>query len=120
MLFCFTFIIPWRDCQFSVVYGFNYILPTALGIILLRLILNNDNVTHTSLFKIALCSFLFGWWHEGFSIPVIVGLCGIITLEAQTEQKIHRGSYLYVHRIGDNSDGTLSFIKIHQHYSSAR
>lgn len=77
MLFCFTFIMPWRDGQCSAVYGFNYIVPTLLGILLIRL-LQNQRQDAIQLIKIGLCSFFLGWWHEGFSIPMILGILTVL------------------------------------------
>ena len=65
--------VPWYDMMGSLVYQYNYILPTGLSIWLLNRIFDNKATTKwiVGTFMLALIT---GAWHEGFSFPLVIGL----------------------------------------------
>lgn len=72
-----SFIIPWHDFFFTVIYSINYIWVAAFGLSLLWLFLNiNRTEKHSWLYYTGLCllSIITGWWHEGLSVPLLCAL----------------------------------------------
>lgn len=80
--------LPWQSAMAVLDFQFNYILPTALSLILIYKFraclspsLQRSKKVNTVRYPdfIAGAGYLFlgiiiGWWHEGFSIPVAAGL----------------------------------------------
>ncbi|MDE6340181.1 MAG: hypothetical protein K2K97_10415 [Muribaculaceae bacterium] len=72
-----SFIIPWHDFFFTVIYSINYIWPAAMGLGVLMSFLKNDTSRRRSLLYdgalMVLC-IVTGWWHEGLSVPLLCSL----------------------------------------------
>lgn len=71
-----TVVFPWMDFMFTLVYSINYVIPLALDLVLL-IILRNASSEKWCLAKsiaVTMLAFLCGWWHEGFSVPLLCGL----------------------------------------------
>lgn len=88
-LFLWTFFIPWRNGMSTLVYQFNYVLPSALGVFLLVRLFRKPKLKRG---KLKLCglfavAFLTGWWHEGFSVPILAGLAAVMVLFGKCRTK---------------------------------
>ena len=70
MCLLFTFALPWLDQIVIMCFQFNYIWPSALALLCLRVFMGD---TRCSALPAAILGFVTGWWHEGFSVPVIAG-----------------------------------------------
>ncbi|MBD5301571.1 MAG: hypothetical protein HDS16_01005 [Bacteroides sp.] len=72
-LVLYYFALPWWEQMGSLIYQFNYIIPTGLCVWLLVRIENERN---TTLWNIGtfLTALLVGAWHEGFSVPVLAAI----------------------------------------------
>lgn len=68
-----AFVFPWIDYMFGIVYSTNYVWTLGLGLSLVWLVFARKS-SNTVL--IAPLAFVVGWWHEGFSVPLI---CMLIT-----------------------------------------
>lgn len=72
-----TFIFPWFDFMFGIIFSINYVWTWALAIIFFYWFIKAESIrqyhvsTGISLF---ILSFMLGWWHEGFSVPLIISL----------------------------------------------
>jgi hypothetical protein len=66
-----TFILPWNESMFTICFGLNYIPPAFISLIILKLwILPEKNISYA----VIPLSLVLGFWHEGFSVPLGVGL----------------------------------------------
>lgn len=63
-----SFVVPWFEFLFTVVYASNYIWCAALGLAFLYLFVNDGS--RVSSFLLAAFSVIVGWWHEGMSVPL--------------------------------------------------
>lgn len=72
-----TFIFPWFDFMFGIIFSINYVWTIALAVIYFYWFFKDyDKQTLSLLQKILLfvLSFILGWWHEGFSVPLIAAI----------------------------------------------
>lgn len=70
-------LMPWQNHMGSLVFQFNYIIPSILAIFVLKFIFCRMTKIHQLplLFvETLIISILFGVWNEAFSIPIISGL----------------------------------------------
>lgn len=78
-LFLCTFFMPWRDHWGALDYQLNYIVPTAISIGLIKCIYIADkHYTIKRVLIILLLSAIISMWHEGFSVPILGGLLGLV------------------------------------------
>lgn len=78
--------LPWRDNMGAIVLQFNYIWCTGLSLYLLSILFKHKfNLfsesridTIKKIIFIFLVSFCIGWWHEGFSASIILGLSSLL------------------------------------------
>jgi hypothetical protein len=77
-----SFIIPWNDNMFCEIFTLNYILPSALMLVVVHrtLRMNESEFTPSKKYVIVtfIAAFLCGWSHEGFSVPLIIGLSAYV------------------------------------------
>lgn len=76
-IFAWSVLLGWHDGLSAVTFQFNYVLPSALTVCLIGLLFRHN--VHNRLPKLMLAGFFLGWFHEGFSLPMIVGL-GILMI----------------------------------------
>jgi len=72
-----SFVVPWLDYMFTIIFSINYIWGSALGLSVFYLFIKNDNRMHRCAgynICLLLLSFITGWWHEGLSAPLVGGL----------------------------------------------
>lgn len=78
MIGAITFVLPWNDNMFSVIYTLNYVFTAALYLFVLYRIMQLANpefvASRRYLTVTFIATFLCGWAHEGFSVPLAVGL----------------------------------------------
>lgn len=76
-VFLWCFFMPWRNGMGCVVFQFNYLIPSALSVMLLYylLVLYEER---KDAFLIFIMAFLVGLWHEGFGLSIIVGLIAVL------------------------------------------
>ncbi len=76
-VFLWCFFMPWRNGMGCVVFQFNYLIPSALSVMLLYyLLVLYEKREHA--FLIFIMAFLVGLWHEGFGLSIIVGLIAVL------------------------------------------
>ncbi len=68
-----TFALPWHERMFGICYGMNYIIPSAITLLILKIWLEERRTARHKWAGISLC-LLLGFWHEGFSVPLGAGL----------------------------------------------
>jgi len=68
-----TFIAPWEHSLGSIIYQFNYLLPTAIALWLTGYLFRNKT-GHPSFAGALAGGMLLGLWHEGFAVPLAGGL----------------------------------------------
>lgn len=66
----FTFALPWFDMIVIMCFQFNYVWPGVLALLCLLVFMG---YTRCNIWLALLLGFVTGWWHEGFSIPEIIG-----------------------------------------------
>jgi hypothetical protein len=66
-----TFTFPWHETMFTICFAINYIPPTLISLLILKLWIAPKK--RISYIAIPLC-FVLGFWHEGFSVPLGVGM----------------------------------------------
>ncbi len=75
-------ILPWNDSLFTVIYALNYVFPGALMLFvayrLVRMSKSEDEFSRRYVVVTAVSAFLCGWSHEGFAVPLAVGLVAYI------------------------------------------
>ncbi len=79
-----SFIIPWHDFMFTVVYSINYVWGCALGLLLLYIFFKDQSGFRISFIAkcgLLLFSYIVGWWHEGLSAPLLIGLIVFLLVE---------------------------------------
>lgn len=71
-----VFILPWYEYMFTMLYTVNYVWAAVVGLMFLTLFLrgNGDKLTVIRAIGLLMIGFLMGWWHEGFSVPMVCGL----------------------------------------------
>ncbi len=72
-----VFILPWIDYMFTVIFALNYLWTSAFVLCFLWFLyrsLCGKVYTPVQCSLIVLLSFIAGWMHEGFSVPVISGI----------------------------------------------
>lgn len=67
--------MPWQNSMGAIMFQFNYILATGISLWFIYLIFRKKNAL-----LLFLVGIIVGWWHEGFSIPIAIGLLGLILL----------------------------------------
>lgn len=78
--------LPWANQMASLVFQFNYILPSLLSFLVLSGLRNNKSTKyHLSTYIFAL---LLGFFHEAFSIPFIAGLVVNMILFKENRNRI--------------------------------
>ena len=78
----FVFALPWFDYMFTVVFAINYLWPSALVLAFLYCLFERRYLCSRGKFAAwCLLAFFAGWMHEGFSVPVIAGLCAAYLYE---------------------------------------
>lgn len=75
-----AFLLPWYDGMGVECFQFNYIIPTFLGVLYLRLFFSSSTADSAGS-RIGLCalSFFIGLWHEAFTASLLAS-CGIMFL----------------------------------------
>lgn len=77
-------MLPWYDMMMSVSLFMNYVLPSALMLWLLNFLVNKrlSALPLPGYIGVLALAFLFGWSHEGFSVPmaVFIAVAGICKL----------------------------------------
>ncbi len=72
-----TFFLPWHENMFTLAYGVNYVVSSALMLyVLYKFLLSNDPHAGATLSLAA----LLGIWHEGFAVPMILALSAVCLL----------------------------------------
>lgn len=90
-----TFIFPWFDFMFTIMFTVNYVWPCALLMIFLYFLRKTeDGKSYSFSFNIFLflLSFILGWWHEGLSAP----LAAALIIYFAVLHKRHAKSQLYM------------------------
>lgn len=77
------FLMPWSDHMSSLVYQMNYIAPTALCVFFLKMLLSRTNNTVVMFFL----GLIIGLWHEGFAVPLVVGVTGLMFLDSNRRNR---------------------------------
>ncbi|MDE6277644.1 MAG: hypothetical protein K2M06_06000 [Muribaculaceae bacterium] len=67
----FAMLLPWAEHLFTLCYSLNYVWPMALSAWIALRVLSGRPIP---LWLSPLIGLLFGAWHEGFSVPVFVGI----------------------------------------------
>ena len=70
MCLLFTFGLPWHDQIVIMCFQFNYVWPSVLALLCLRVFMGD---TRCCTLPAVFLGFVTGWWHEGFSVPMIAG-----------------------------------------------
>lgn len=82
--------LPWMSHIGCQIFQFNYIVPTFLSLSIVYLTtkmatdtgsilkINTNSKSLLKYFSLFLLGILTGWWHEGFSLPLICGLVALI------------------------------------------
>lgn len=82
LLAAYVFVLPWFDFMFTVVFAINYLWPSALVLAYLYCLFDRRYCCGRGKFALwCLLAFFTGWMHEGFSVPVIAGLCAAYLYE---------------------------------------
>ena len=80
-----SFIVPWFDFLFTIVFASNYIFAAALGLTCLWLYYRDyshkDSPKLMDLAGLFLLGSLTGWWHEGLSVPMACGIAASLIVE---------------------------------------
>ncbi len=71
----FTFVFPWINYLFLVVYVSNYVWALALGLTFLYIFFRRPDLKGLPLILSCILAYFVGWWHEGQSVPLFIGLC---------------------------------------------
>lgn len=72
-----TFFLPWHENMFTLAYGVNYVVSSALMLyVLYKFLLANDPHPGATLSLAA----MLGIWHEGFAVPMIAALSAMCLL----------------------------------------
>lgn len=75
-IFVVTFVFPWFDFMMTVIFCCNYVWSVALAVIYLFLLdrfAGKPSLLTLANVSIFLFAVLLGWWHEGVSVPLVVG-----------------------------------------------
>ncbi len=84
LLFGVSFLLPWYEQMFTQCFALNYVWATVLTLALALVFWNK----HTKNISISiLLGVIVGAWHEGFSVPLLVGF---ITYLALNRREINR------------------------------
>lgn len=67
------FLMPWKDSMGALAFQETYVWLSAIALWLVRLYLSERHGTGRCVALFAL-GVVVGWWHEGFGLPIIVGL----------------------------------------------
>lgn len=90
-IFVLSFVVPWYNSLGSIIYQFNYLLPTAIGLWLVGIVFNRDN--EGSRFWVGFSvGLLLGLWHEGFGVPVMAGLVFMAIFRRHLRRKVLYGA----------------------------
>lgn len=79
-----AFFMPWYDSMGVENFQFNYIWPTFLAVLSLRLFFSDKQRNPGWVFAAGL---LTGLWHEGFTAPLLASFCTILTLCPHTRNR---------------------------------
>ena len=66
-----SFALPWHECMFGICYGLNYIVPSALMLVAVRIWMETED---RHIYTGWLLCLVIGFWHEGFAVPLGTGL----------------------------------------------
>jgi hypothetical protein len=73
-----SFILPWSDSMFTVIYSLNYVFTSAMVLFVMYRALQMTELGFVCskhyLAVTLIASYVVGWMHEGFSVPFIIGL----------------------------------------------
>lgn len=84
-----SFVLPWFEFLFTVVYASNYIWCAALGLLFFYLFVNDSFTTSST--ALIFVGVLTGWWHEGMSVPL---LCACLCYVASSGIRVTRRRWL--------------------------
>lgn len=70
----FTFAFPWLNYLFLLVYVSNYVWALALGLVFLYIFFRKPELHGFKLVLACILAYFVGWWHEGQSVPLFMGL----------------------------------------------
>lgn len=85
--------IPWYNQMGSLVFQFNYILPTAVSLTLITFLkinkepapdTGNSIIKKKKLLQIlggGVLGLISGWFHEGFSLPILIGILTLMAID---------------------------------------
>lgn len=78
-----TFVLPWFEFLFTVVYAVNYVWGAAIGLYVTAVF---AGVLHrrAHLWLALPAAFVCGWWHEGLSVPLFAALVAWITVRGRS------------------------------------
>lgn len=85
-----TFVFPWFDFMFGIIFSINYVWTAALLLLFLYWFKTPKNRTDNSICSnLCLCflSFILGWWHEGLSVPLIISIFSYFIIRKQIPDK---------------------------------
>lgn len=71
LAFLLSFMLPWYEQMFTLCFAFNYIWASVLALWLVYIFFYKEN--HFGVVVSFLLGFIMGAWHEGFSVPLLVG-----------------------------------------------
>lgn len=91
-----TFIFPWFDFMFSIIFSINYVWTCAIAIVFMFFFIRYDlkNITPRKKVLLFILSFALGWWHEGLSVPLAVSILLYFIIRKKYPSK-ERGMMLY-------------------------
>lgn len=87
MAFMLSFMLPWYEQMFTLCFAFNYIWASALTLWLAYLFFYKEKIPNV--FISLLLGFIMGAWHEGFSLPLLVGFIIYAIFHQQVITKSH-------------------------------
>lgn len=84
------FGVPWQNHMGGLVFQFNYLIPSAIGIYIVRK-LNTWTAKKSRLqcLEIFLLSVILGAWHEGFALPIIAGIVMVMICYKQSRNRLY-------------------------------
>lgn len=73
-----VFLMPWYDSIGCLCYQYNYIISTAIAILVLQVFFKYCVLKESRVGKLLIIGIIAGAWHEGFSIPVLLGIIAVV------------------------------------------
>jgi hypothetical protein len=75
----FALVLPWHDCMTCVIFSLNYVFTSTLMLFVLyramQLAKPEFNASKNYVIATLIAGYICGWTHEGFSVPLTIGLC---------------------------------------------